>query len=62
VPMLPAGWTRFVQVPAVRSPEALILTANEHSFAVLAFALTLFLRTVKSAETDDVDAMREDEV
>ncbi|HMP74123.1 MAG TPA: Na+/H+ antiporter subunit C [Kiritimatiellia bacterium] len=39
-------------------PQALILTAIVISFAVLAFALILFLRAYQTTGTDDLDDLR----
>lgn len=39
-------------------PQALILTAIVISFAVLAFALVLFLRAYQTTGTDDLDDLR----
>ncbi len=42
-------------------PQALILTAIVISFAVLAFALVLFLRAYRLTGTDDLDDLRSTE-
>ena len=56
-PLLPNGGLSIGEV-ADPLPQALILTAIVISFGVLAFAVALLHRTVKSANTDDLDQIR----
>jgi multicomponent Na+:H+ antiporter subunit C len=60
-PILAEGEHTFASIPADPVPQALILTAIVIGFAVTAFALVLFLRTYQSTNTNDVDALKEDD-
>lgn len=60
-PLIPADQTIPQTVVADPLPQALILTAIVISFAVLAFALILCYRTYQSAQTDDIDELRNTE-
>ena len=61
-PIMAHAEKQFTALPADPLPQALILTAIVISFALGAFALTLFLRTAHATGKNDVDAMREDRV
>lgn len=57
-PIIPPGMDAPVGPIADPLPQALILTAIVISFALLAFALVLFLRTYEEVKTDDMDELR----
>ena len=61
-PIMDQAEKHFITQPVDPLPQALILTAIVISFALGAFALTLFLRTAHATGKNDVDAMREDRV
>lgn len=57
-PVIPEGLLT-PPVPIVDPlPQALILTAIVISFGLLAFGITLFLRTYEAVGTDDMDSLR----
>ncbi len=56
-PLIPDGGTAVPGLTSDPLPQALILTAIVISFAVLAFALVLFLRTYQTTQTDNVDEL-----
>jgi multicomponent Na+:H+ antiporter subunit C len=58
VPVVPDGQKQPLTEIADPLPQALILTAIVISFAVLAFALVLILRTYQTLETDDLDQLK----
>lgn len=57
-PVIPEGLTAPVAAIADPLPQALILTAIVISFALLAFAVVLLLRTHQELDTDDMDKLR----
>jgi multicomponent Na+:H+ antiporter subunit C len=57
-PVIPEGLAAPTGPIADPLPQALILTAIVISFALLAFALVLLLRTHQEAQTDDMDELR----
>jgi multicomponent Na+:H+ antiporter subunit C len=57
-PVIPEGMEAPPGVIADPLPQALILTAIVISFALLAFALVLLLRTHQELQTDDMDKLR----
>lgn len=58
VPVIPEGLDAPPGLIADPLPQALILTAIVISFALLAFALVLFLRTYQEVKTDDMERLR----
>ncbi len=57
-PIIPEGAEAPAGIIADPLPQALILTAIVISFALLAFALVLFLRTHQEIRTDDMERLR----
>lgn len=57
-PVIPEGLDVPMRAVADPLPQALILTAIVISFALLAFALVLFLRTHQATQTDDMESLR----
>lgn len=57
-PIIPEGAEAPAGLIADPLPQALILTAIVISFALLAFALVLFLRTHQEIRTDDMERLR----
>jgi multicomponent Na+:H+ antiporter subunit C len=57
-PVIPEGLAAPAGLIADPLPQALILTAIVISFALLAFALVLFLRTYEEVKTDDMENLR----
>lgn len=57
-PLIPEDAEAATAAVADPLPQALILTAIVISFAVLAFALILFLRAYQTTGTDDLDDLR----
>jgi len=57
-PVIPEGLHAPAGLIADPLPQALILTAIVISFALLAFALVLFLRTYEEVGTDDMEQLR----
>lgn len=57
-PVIPEGLEMPPGLIADPLPQALILTAIVISFALLAFALVLFLRTHEEVKTDDMERLR----
>jgi multicomponent Na+:H+ antiporter subunit C len=57
-PIIPEGTDAPAGIIADPLPQALILTAIVISFALLAFALVLFLRTHQEIRTDDMERLR----
>lgn len=57
-PVIPEGYDAPVAPIADPLPQALVLTAIVISFALLAFALVLFLRTHQEVRTDDMERLR----
>jgi len=57
-PVIPEGLNAPAGLIADPLPQALILTAIVISFALLAFALVLFLRTYEEVKTDDMERLR----
>lgn len=57
-PIIPETADQLATVHADPLPQALILTAIVISFAVLAFALVLFLRAYQTTGTDDLHDLR----
>jgi multicomponent Na+:H+ antiporter subunit C len=57
-PLVPEGMLAPEGIIADPLPQALILTAIVISFALLAFALVLFLRTYEEVKTADMDNLR----
>lgn len=57
-PVVPEGLLAPPAPIADPLPQALILTAIVISFGLLAFAITLFLRTYEAVGTDDMDSLR----
>ncbi|HMO51410.1 MAG TPA: Na+/H+ antiporter subunit C [Kiritimatiellia bacterium] len=57
-PIIPEGSDAPAGLIADPLPQALILTAIVISFALLAFALVLLLRTHQETETDDMEKLR----
>lgn len=57
-PIIPEGHAAPLTTIADPLPQALILTAIVISFALLAFALVLFLRTHQELKTDDMEDLR----
>jgi multicomponent Na+:H+ antiporter subunit C len=57
-PVIPEGLDAPPGLIADPLPQALILTAIVISFALLAFALVLFLRTHQEVKTDDMERLR----
>jgi len=57
-PVVPEGLLAPVDAIVDPLPQALILTAIVISFALLAFALVLFLRTFQEVRSDDMERLR----
>ncbi len=57
-PVIPEGLANPPVPVADPLPQALILTAIVISFALLAFALVLLLRTHQETKTDDMEQLR----
>ena len=57
-PVIPPGLDAPAGIIADPLPQALILTAIVISFALLAFALVLFLRTHQEIKSDDMENLR----
>jgi len=57
-PVIPEGLERPAGLIADPLPQALILTAIVISFALMAYALVLFLRTHQELRTDDMERLR----
>jgi multicomponent Na+:H+ antiporter subunit C len=56
-PVVPEGLIAPLSAVSDPLPQALILTAIVISFSVLAFALILFHRTYRVADTDNIDQL-----
>lgn len=57
-PVIPEGMEQPAGLIADPLPQALILTAIVISFALMAYALVLFLRTHQELRTDDMERLR----